>query len=154
MSTCPTPKLRLPEPRWLTAALAAAYLGTGREDFLAEVEAGVWPGPARSTTNAGPLWDRKVLDLASDQLSGLDSVAPARAAMDLLTVAEVAALLQCSADTVYRISSEDLPACQPGKVKLYKRDDVLAYASSRQRARPGIAHAQVDAALQRIRKTG
>lgn len=144
----------LPPARWLNAAEAAAYTGVGLSDFLQEVAAGTWPEPVRRTASAGDLWDRKALDAASDRLSGLDpasQIALAQASMQLLDVAQAAAVLRCSRDTVYRIPVGELPVYRPGKVNLYQLEDVLRYAASKKRARPGIAQAQIDCALQRVR---
>ena len=55
-------------PRWLNQRLAAAYVGVSAGKFRTEYLAGVWPDPKR-----GCLWDRQLLDLHSDRLSGLRS---------------------------------------------------------------------------------
>ena len=46
---------------------------------------------------------------------------------DLLSVAEVAAALRCSEDTVRRIPRAVLPVYRVGKANLYFREDVLAF---------------------------
>jgi hypothetical protein len=143
-----------PSNRWLTVAQAAAYAGTSPEEFLNEVAEGTWPAAGRETAASGPLWDRKALDAASDRLSGLDpatQAALANATAHLLTIEQAAMVLRCSVDTVYRVSPDDLPVCRPGKVNLYRTEDVLRYATSKTRARRGIAHAQIEAALRSVR---
>jgi hypothetical protein len=52
-------------PRWLTAELAAAYVGVGLNKFREEITAGVWPAKNPKLGR----WDRAALDQASDRLS-------------------------------------------------------------------------------------
>jgi hypothetical protein len=68
------PRLQPPElpgwPRWLSEILAAAYVGLSPGAFRAEVEAGIWPQPRRGGKGGGRLlWDRDLLDRASDAMS-------------------------------------------------------------------------------------
>jgi hypothetical protein len=56
-------------PRWLSREQSAVYVGVSVNSFMEEVEKGIWPRPEK---RGGRLtWDRKMLDVASDQLSGL-----------------------------------------------------------------------------------
>ncbi len=73
--TDPKPSLhKLPYwPRWLNQQQAAAYLGVSAGTFASEQRAGVWPAPAQVPGRRLKLWDRKVLDAASDRLSGLST---------------------------------------------------------------------------------
>lgn len=65
------PPERLPGwPRWLIEELAAAYVGLGIDAFRQEVDAGVWPKPRKGGRGGGRnVWDRNLLDQASDELS-------------------------------------------------------------------------------------
>lgn len=59
-------------PRWLSEELAAAFVGLSTNAFRAEVKAGVWPEPRRGGVGGGRvLWDRTLLERASDHMSGL-----------------------------------------------------------------------------------
>ena len=66
-------------PRMLSVEQAAAYVGTSRQTFLKEVEAGVWPAPAR--LRGRDFWDRVLLDQAQDVRSGLGRELGEEAAM-------------------------------------------------------------------------
>jgi hypothetical protein len=56
-------------PRWMRAEIASLYVGVSRTTFLREVTAGIWPAADR---RAGVVvWDRVLLDRASDKRSGL-----------------------------------------------------------------------------------
>ena len=59
---------------------------------------------------------------------------------NILTVNDLARLLRCSPDTVYRIPDCQLPVYRVGKPNLYLRDDVIPYLRlhCRVRPRPGI----------------
>ena len=57
-------------PRWLNQRQAAAYVGVSTGTFKKEHEAGLWPAPGRAA-GRWQLWDRVLLDAASDRLSGL-----------------------------------------------------------------------------------
>jgi excisionase family DNA binding protein len=47
---------------------------------------------------------------------------------DLLTVTEAAALLRCGRTTVFGLINDGtLPSIKPGRARLIKRDDVVAY---------------------------
>lgn len=62
----------MPEPRFLSRAEAAAYLGVGETVFTAEVRSGMWPAPLRRGARDGRLtWDRVLLDRAADRLAGV-----------------------------------------------------------------------------------
>ena len=54
-------------PRLLTREQAAAYCGLSVHGFSDWVKAGRLPGPIRGTTR----WDRKAIDAALDQASGI-----------------------------------------------------------------------------------
>jgi predicted DNA-binding transcriptional regulator AlpA len=56
-------------PRLLTREQAAAYCGLSVHGFSDWVKAGRLPGPIRGTTR----WDRKAIDAALDQASGLEA---------------------------------------------------------------------------------
>ena len=59
-------------PRCLTREQAAAYVGVSVDLFDAEVKAGMWPkGRPRGAKGGKLTWDRKMLDVAEDQRSGL-----------------------------------------------------------------------------------
>lgn len=58
------------EQRLLTRGQAATYCGYGLSNFSRLVANGVLPGPMPGLTR----WDRKKLDSALDQLSGLTTV--------------------------------------------------------------------------------
>ena len=68
----PAPTLdKLPNwPRWLNSVEAAAYLGVSTGTFNKERAKGIWPAPGRSS-GKWQLWDRLLLDAASDSISGL-----------------------------------------------------------------------------------
>ena len=55
-------------PRLLTREQAAAYSGLSVHGFSEWVKAGKLPGPIRGTAR----WDRKAIDAAIDQASGLN----------------------------------------------------------------------------------
>ncbi len=59
---------------------------------------------------------------------------------DILTVNDLARLLRCSPDKVYRIKHDQLPVSRPGKCNIYLRDDVIRYlrVHCRVKPRPGI----------------
>lgn len=57
-------------PRLLRQTDAARYLGVSRNTFLADVDAGMWPGPVIRRGSI-ILWDRRQLDAAVDRLAGL-----------------------------------------------------------------------------------
>ena len=50
---------------------------------------------------------------------------------DLLTAAAVAKRWHCCVDTVHRKTFEQLPWTRPGKLKLFRLDDVLAHEEQR-----------------------
>jgi predicted DNA-binding transcriptional regulator AlpA len=56
-------------PRLLTREQAAAYCGIGLAMFTNWVRSGIIPGPVPGTHR----WDRKAIDAALDQASGLQS---------------------------------------------------------------------------------
>lgn len=62
-------------PRWMDARTAADYVGAGYTRFMREVERGIWPQPDLGRGRPAR-WDRKLLDLASDRRSALDSANP------------------------------------------------------------------------------
>lgn len=137
--------------RWLSEGEAAAYVGVPLNEFLEEVEAGIWPKPGRQTPSR-TLWDRKLLDLTSDRMSGLEQPNPADLSKDLLDVDEAATLLRCGTDLVQRVPDSDLPVCRPGKKNLYFLNDVLAYALSKKPKRRGrIDEAAIERALKDAR---
>jgi predicted DNA-binding transcriptional regulator AlpA len=53
-------------PRLLSREQAAAYCGLSANSFMAEVEAGTFPGPVALSTTRRRLWDRLGLDRALD----------------------------------------------------------------------------------------
>ena len=55
-------------PRLLTREQAAAYCGLSVHGFSQWVKTGRLPGPIRGTTR----WDRKAIDAALDQASGIN----------------------------------------------------------------------------------
>ncbi len=59
--------------RWLSRKEAARYVGRGVTKFMAEVKAGIWPGP-----DDRGLWDRVALDLESDKRSNVSVINPWR----------------------------------------------------------------------------
>ncbi len=59
-------------PRWLNRWQAAAYLGVATATFAKEQRAGLWPAAGRSS-GRWRLWDRLLLDAASNRLSGLST---------------------------------------------------------------------------------
>ena len=74
----PKPTLeKLPHwPRWLNQCQAAAYVGVSAVTFKKEQQQGLWPAPGRAS-GKWQLWDRMLLDAASDRLSGLSTGANA-----------------------------------------------------------------------------
>jgi hypothetical protein len=56
-------------PRWLSREQAAQYVGRSVNQFMSEVDAGLWCKPKSSGRRV--LFDRKLLDLASDRQSGI-----------------------------------------------------------------------------------
>ncbi|MCQ8279920.1 DNA-binding protein [Acetobacteraceae bacterium KSS8] len=61
-------------PRYFSARQAAAYLGVGIDTFRREVERGWWPKPLRRGGAQGlATWDRRLLDIHADRLSGLEA---------------------------------------------------------------------------------
>jgi hypothetical protein len=75
-------------PRCLSTQEAAAYVGLSEKSFLVEVREGRYPSALPHKANR-LLWDRRALDVAIDQLSGLvpptffeGVAAPNQAAMD------------------------------------------------------------------------
>lgn len=62
-------------PRWLSREQAAQYVGRSVNQFMAEVDADLWPRP--KTSGRRVLFDRKLLDLASDRQSGIADAASA-----------------------------------------------------------------------------
>lgn len=62
-------------PRWLSPEQAAAYVGVSENRFRLEVEKGVWP-EARER-GGRRVFDRRLLDAASDRISGIESDQPA-----------------------------------------------------------------------------
>jgi hypothetical protein len=139
-------------PRWLAAEAAAAYLGVCADEFIAEVEAGVWPNAARFAPSCGPLWDIRALDRRSDKLSNLADDSASRPLCDeFLTLEEVAAAMRCSCDTVYRIPKSELPVHQPGKVNLYFKPHVIAYIRSKQRGAASCPNETFDDRLRKFR---
>ncbi len=76
--TDPAPALeKLPNwPRWLNSLEAAAYLGVSTGTFRKEQQEGLWPGPGRGKGKGKGkwhLWDRCLLDDASNRLSNLST---------------------------------------------------------------------------------
>ncbi len=73
--TEPKPTIdKLPNwPRWLNQQQAAAYVGVAVGTFASEQRAGVWPAPGRDYGLRRKLWDRRLLDAASDRLSNLST---------------------------------------------------------------------------------
>jgi hypothetical protein len=133
-------QLPLPAPRWLSAPEAAGYVGVDLEEFRSEVDEGVWPTAGRSSPSRGDLWDRMALDQASDQLSGLCIMAapgtsPSEAA-ELLDADHAAKLAGCSLDTINRAPAKELPRYGRGRKRLFKRDDVVAFATSKPPSTP------------------
>ena len=68
------PFAELPDwPRLMRAALAAAYVGVGRETFESEVERGIWPAAIERDGTGEKrkirMWDRRELDAAVDRLA-------------------------------------------------------------------------------------
>lgn len=57
-------------PRWLSAKLAAAYVGVSENTFSDEVKADIWPKP--TPRGKSKFWCRHALDEASDKLAGND----------------------------------------------------------------------------------
>jgi len=132
-------QLPLPASRWLSAAEAAGYVGVGEDEFRSEVSDGVWPAAGRTSAARGDLWDRVALDRQSDRLSGLDVPGAASAGADAdapLSVQEAAELACCSEDRIRRSSPEELPRYGKGRKLKFRRDDVVAFASSQHRAKP------------------
>ena len=62
-------------PRGLNGEQAARYVGVPRRTFTRLVRDGTLPGPMPFSGDS--VWDRKVLDLALDRLSGIDASAVA-----------------------------------------------------------------------------
>lgn len=71
------------EPRLISKATAAAYLGVTAATFAKWGAAGLVPGPLPGTRR----WDRRALDLAIDKLSGIAVHRPLLDA-DEMTLAE------------------------------------------------------------------
>jgi len=144
-----------PAARWLSAEQTASYLGVSLPEFEDELTRGLWPAPGRETPASGRLWDRRALDAASDALSGFTAKATSQRGDaadggELLTIDEAARLLRCSTDTLYRAPADALPVYRPGKVNLYRREDVLRYASTKAPQRPSVNEAQIDRALHAV----
>lgn len=59
-------------PRWLNRLQAAAYLGVSTDTFKKEQRAGLWPAAGRSS-GKWQLWDRCLLDAASNRLSKIST---------------------------------------------------------------------------------
>jgi len=61
-------------PRWLSMEQAAAYVGVSKNTFGAELRAGTWPKPKERQGRI--VWDKKLLDMASDRISEIDGMPP------------------------------------------------------------------------------
>lgn len=70
------------EPRLISSATAAAYLGVTPATFFRWVAAGLIPKPLPGTRR----WDRRALDLTIDRLSGIAAHGPPDA--DEMTLAD------------------------------------------------------------------
>jgi len=140
MHATSTSELPLPAPRWLSAAEAAGYVGVDVAEFRSEVEGGLWPAAGRKSPSRGDLWDRIALDRASDHLSGLSVPlshnAPRAEPAELLNAKQAAELAGCSLDTIKRASAAELPRHGRGRTRLFKRDDVVAFATSKPAREP------------------
>ncbi len=73
MSEPRTDKVYTVPPRWLSRKEAARYVGRGVTKFMAEVKAGIWPGP-----DDRGLWDKVALDRESDKRSNVSAINPWR----------------------------------------------------------------------------
>jgi len=60
-------------PRWLSPEQAAAYVGVSENRFRYEIEQGVWP--EAQERGGRRVFDRRLLDAASDRISGIDGAA-------------------------------------------------------------------------------
>lgn len=96
MSRRSLPLERLPHwPRFLTADLAAAYLGASPAVFAAEVKSGIWPtARMRGTGERLATWDRSLLDAAADRHAGLDPQHPGPIAPQVISDAEIRNLIR------------------------------------------------------------
>lgn len=61
----------------------------------------------------------------------LESVSRTPLDKDILSLAEVSAILRCAEDTLRRVPYDELPAHRVGKANLYLREDVIRYVRSR-----------------------
>ena len=62
-------------PLWLNQRQAAAYLGISTGTFRSEIKRGVWPDGSVSDRRFR-LWDRRLLEAASNRLSGFSTGTP------------------------------------------------------------------------------
>ncbi len=60
-------------PRWLNQQAAAAYVGVAPSKFHAECLAGLWPAAGRVHGLRRKLWDRDLLDVASNRISKIST---------------------------------------------------------------------------------
>ena len=56
---------------------------------------------------------------------------------DVLSVAEVSAILRCSEDTLRRVPLDQLPVYRVGKSNLYLREEVIQYLRGHRQLKPG-----------------
>ncbi|WP_230410514.1 MULTISPECIES: helix-turn-helix transcriptional regulator [Roseomonadaceae] len=96
------------EPRYLSREEAAAYLGVSLDTFLGEVARGEWPPPRlRGAEGQRLTWDRRALDAAADQASGLCPSPP-----------EVAAAMRAGAEAAAIAGAQN---AQAGKQRAQRR---------------------------------
>lgn len=65
-------------PLLMDASMSALFVQTSRRDFLAGVQAGVYPPGRVIPPNTAPRWHRFELEAVMARLYGLDALAPAQ----------------------------------------------------------------------------